>query len=834
MKSKLFLILCSLLWCSTSWSQDTQEKQSLISVLQTLEKQHGYTFNYAQATVSDILVSPPSATLSFKESITYLGLETNLNFSFLENNIVTILEKNGLTLCGFLRDRNTSEPLTLASIQGENQTAISDEQGYFKLEVRNRNEEISIRFLGYKPLKRKYYFFNTQNCSPIYLTSQEESLSQIILANYLVEGINKLETGTLEVNFDKFGLLPGLIEADVLQSIQALPGVQSVNETVSNINIRGGTNDQNLVLWDDIKMYQTGHFFGLISAFNPQITKKVSLQKNGTSAAYSDGVSGTISMHTDERINIKTRASLGLNLIDANVFVDLPISKNSSLQIAGRKAINGLIRTPTYEEYFSRISQDTEVESNMESVLNTDQSFDFYDTSLRWLYRISEKDILRLNFIYINNELLFTENATVNQLETARESSIRQNSVAGGLYYEHSWNKKHKTSLQIYETDYKLKAVNANLFESQRFLQENKVSETGVLLKSSLVLSKQLVLHAGYQFLETEITNLDDVDVPIIRTLISEVVRAHSGFSELSFRSKDQNTTINTGLRYNYLDKFQEHIVEPRFSINQKFANFFSAEIAAEYKHQIESQIVNFQNDFLGVEKRRWQLSNNEDIPIIKSSQYSLALNYNSNGWLLGIEGYYKDVKGITSQSQEFQNQYEFVKTLGNYTVFGTDFLLRKRIVNASFWLSYSFMDNEYTFEGLAEKTFPSNLDITHTVSLGSSYVYKKLKLSAGFNWHTGKPTTTPIAGSEILDGEINFGPTNSTQLADYFRVDTSVLYRFMIGNLEADVGASVWNVLDAENEINNYYRINDANQVEEFVQTSLGLTPHALLRVFF
>ena len=83
---------------------------------------------------------------------------------------------------------------------------------------------------------------------------------------------------------------------DILQKIQAIPGISSINESISNINIRGGSNDQNLLLWDGIKMYHSGHFFGLISAFNPYLTDKVTLTKNGTSSQYNDGVSGTITI----------------------------------------------------------------------------------------------------------------------------------------------------------------------------------------------------------------------------------------------------------------------------------------------------------------------------------------------------------------------------------------------------------------------------------------------------------------------------------------------------------------------------------------------------------
>jgi len=96
-----------------------------------------------------------------------------------------------------------------------------------------------------------------------------QKLEEVVITNYLTSGISKNIDNTITIKPEKFGILPGLIEPDVLQTIQALPGILSADETVSNINVRGGTHDQNLILWNGIKMYQSGHFFGLISAFNP-------------------------------------------------------------------------------------------------------------------------------------------------------------------------------------------------------------------------------------------------------------------------------------------------------------------------------------------------------------------------------------------------------------------------------------------------------------------------------------------------------------------------------------------------------------------------------------
>ncbi len=661
-----------------------------------------------------------------------------------------------------------------------------------------------------------------------------QQLNEVVLSKYIVKGINKLNNGSYDINFSQLDILPGLIDTDVLQAVQAFPGIQSINETVSNINIRGGTHDQNLMLWDGIKMYQSGHFFGLISMFNPQITQQVNVVKNGTQTSVTDGVSGTIAMQTDSKINTNFKGNVGLNFIDANGFVDVPLGQKSSLQFAVRKSISDLAETPTYTNFFKRIAQDTEVDMNANNVVNSNQTFDFFDTSLRWIYKLSDKDQLRINFFNASNELRFDENAQIINFQTSRESRLRQNSIAGGLQYKRLWNDSWQTAFEIYETDYRLNAVNANIIDDQRFEQENKISETSVKLKANYKVNDQLEVLNGYHFVETKITNLDDVDQPRFRALVSEVVRTHALFSQLNHKSKDDHTSFSVGLRHNYIEKFGKHLLEPRLSVTHQFLDDFSVEVLGEFKHQNTSQVINFQNDFLGIEKRRWQLSNDNDIPIIQSKQLSVGLTYSKKGWLVSMDSYYKYVDGITTQSQGFQNQFEFVRANGSYNAYGLDVILRKQINTFNTWLSYSYMKNNYDFKIIEQSSFPSNFDVTHAISFGSIYTIDRLKLSAGLNWHTGRPITNPISANAITNDEINFESPNSNRLKDYFRVDISAIYDFKLWKqTKANLGVSVWNVLDRSNQINTFYGISN-NSVSETLQTSLGITPNAVFRVYF
>ena len=826
----IFLVCC--FWSIKTQGQTSQEKIPIKEVLDSLSKQHKVQFNYKSDLISGITVFPLSQKRTLIEHIKRLEGETSLLFTKIGTSIFTITKV--FEICGYLQDVRSLKALEGATVRGTTDGKISDKEGFFKIKVASLDEDVEIRFIGFRTIKRKARFFSTAQCSTIKMYEEEQQIAAVVVEGYLVRGIDKKSDGTTAINFSKFTALPGLIETDVLQTVQALPGITSIDETVSNINIRGGSHDQNLILWDDIKMYQSGHFFGLISSFNPQITNTATVITNGTDAAFTDGVSGSIQMNTDNQIQKDFKGSLGINFISADIFADIPFGEKSSLQLAARRSVNELFNTPTYDVYFDRVTQHTEIEDNVESVVNSNQDFSFYDTSIRWLYSPSEKDRIRLNFILIDNNLTFDESSeTIEVLET-RESHLSQNSIAAGLSYEREWSDRFSTQLNLYNTDYKLQAINVNVLEQQRFLQENTVSETGIKSKG-IYKWDNLLLEAGYQFVESEVVNTNDIDVPRFLRRDSEVLREHAFFVQSNYQNRNGDFSVRPGIRLNYINEFDKFLIEPRLSIRKKLGQDFQLEALGELKHQNTSQIVNFQNDFLGVEKRRWQLADNDSIPILKSKQASLGIQYSSKGWLLDATGYYKEIDGITSQSQSFTTKYEFTRTRGSYNVVGVDFLVRKQVKNVSSWLSYSYMANEYAFNNLTEIQFPSNFDITHSLTLGTTYSNSNLNISAGFNYRTGKPTSVPLQGNEIVDEEVNFDIANNTRVEEYFRVDASAVYKLKISEgLRSEIGASVWNAFNTKNTINNYYRIGLDNTPNKFSRLALGLTTNFMVRLYF
>lgn len=827
------IAFCITLWLATlSASNGQTEKVTLPDFLTAIEKQHKVQFNYDATFAVNLSLAPIDITNNFEKLINYIESTLPIVFTRLGNGVYLATPQK--KYCGYLFDNITQKPLEKVSIITDTQTLFTNKDGFFSF-YDNRNDVSA--FFEKEGYSTTAIVLTQKKCTNYSLTPSNQILDEVLISSYLIKGIDQNKNGNIIIDYDDFSILPGMIETDVLTAIKSLPGITSVNETVNNINIRGGSHDQNLITWDGIKMYKSGHFFGLISNFNPQITKRTEVIKNGTNPLLTDGISGSIVMETDNKVNKKIEGSIGVNFLNVDGYIDAPISQKSSLQVAGRKALNPYFNTPTYDNFFQRISQDTEVSVNNNGVINSNKTFDFYDASLRYIYQFNEYDVLKINLFNSDNSLSFDETSTENNDNTiidSRTSSLLQNNFGASIFYAKKLSRKIDGIFQIYQTDYKLMAENANVLENQRFLQENIVSETSTKAYVNIENNKESKIIAGYEFTETEITDVNDIDNPLFRRLLSNVLRKHAVFSNYSKESKKNKSFIQAGVRFNAIPELDVYRIEPRIHYSQEVLKNTTFLVSGELKNQTTTQIINFQNDFLGIEKRRWQLSNGEDIPVLKSVQISSGIQFNKKSWLLSAEGYYKKVDGITSRSQSFQTKYEFERVIGSYNVLGIDALIRYNSKKITSWLSYSTMNNTYTFESLPENTFASNFNINHSVSYGITYQSNGFQMASGLQWRAGIPTTEPDGSNPIIDDAVNFRDVNSSELPSYFRWDASILYTFNRDKkVQTTVGLSTLNILNTTNTINRFYRIVE-DRVATFNQQALISTINATARFTF
>ncbi|SDI15240.1 TonB-dependent receptor domain-containing protein [Winogradskyella thalassocola] len=699
------------------------------------------------------------------------------------------------------------------------------------------NQLHRITDLNFEMLSHRFIVITPKDTEE--LQSQTQHLEEVIIINYLTKGISKTNNGTIKANTKAFDILPGLIEPDVLQIVQNLPGIMSVDERISNINVRGGTNDQNLILYEGIRMYQSGHFFGLISAFNPYLSENITISKNGTSSKFGNAVSSTIAIKNADELDEKINVGIGGNMLSVDGFAKIPLSKKTELQLSARRSYTDILVSKTYDAYFDRIFNDSELNAstNMNTLLAQDERFLFYDFNAKFLYDINNTSKLRINVMNMSNNLNFNQVfTTIDNNFQETKSELNQTSYGASATYSKVINNGTNLSAQLYYSNYDLDAKNNNVTNNQLLTQENKVEDFGLRLDVSKTVSKDIKFNGGYQFNEVGVTNFEDVINPNYTSLVKEIIRTHALFGEVEWYSTSRDTYIRLGSRISYFGKLSEFLIEPRFTVNYKFLDYFRLEALGELKSQSITQIIDLQQDFFGIEKRRWQLANGNDVPLITSEQASIGLSYNQNNLLVSIEGYYKGVHNITARSQGFQNQFQFTNDIGHYTVKGIDFLINKRFSDFSTWLSYTYSKNDYNFNEINNSnSFSNTIDLRHVVNTSFTYNRANFKIAIGFNWHSGRPFTSPLDLQDNSNSTIEYNTPNSSRLGDYFRTDISAIYKFKPSKgINAEVGASVWNIFNQTNIINRYYTFNTDNAIVEINNKSLKFTPNLSFRVNF
>ena len=804
-----------------------QQTYALSEVLQYLENKFQCSFSYADRTVAGIEASVPQECTTLRECLDVLQQKTRLRFTLLTNRSV-VVSKALDAYCLRFADKQTNAKITNATIQVQDSTYVSDQEGKIRFIPHTLATTIKVSVLGFVPKVIRPDTVRT--CQDVFLIPTVQKLAPTIVNQYSIQGIDLEDDTSLRVDYSDFGVLPGLLQPDVLQTVQAIPGVQSVNENVTDINIRGGSNDQNLILWNGIKMYQSGHFFGLISAFNPYITQSATLIKNGTGVRYADGVSGVIDIRSRDSLVSSSVYGIGASMVQSDVYGMVRIHPKISLQLGGRISTNRWLKTPTYDQFFEKSFQNSEIQNGEQT---SDDQFNFYDVSGRLLVDLSDKDKLRINGIQIRNRLRFLENQDTNSEILSRESETQQQTLAGSFRYKRTWNPQFQSSISAYGSRYVLDATNADISNAQRLLQKNEVLENGIQADLAYQFAPAVKATIGYQFNETGIRNVQDVTNPNFRRSVKEVIRSHAAYANWDWRLFEK-TRLHGGIRSTYYSKFDELRVEPRLSVSQTLGNRWTLQLAGGYKNQVTSQSIDVQTDFLGVENRRWILSDGRDVPIIESRQGSVNLIYKRKGWLLSTEGYLKRVEGITTQSQGFEDQLQFIRTSGEYDVYGIDVLTRKAWKNWNVWASYSYAENEYTFSTLEPPQFPNQVDIRHFASGAISYATPQLQIATGLSYRTGSPFTN-LATDEIgPEGTIRYASPNTSRNSEFWRWDASITYLFLDKkSYRVRAGLSFFNIWNRDNQLDTAFTVSNG-EIIRLDQKGLRFTPNATLRFEF
>ncbi|MDH7447330.1 TonB-dependent receptor [Aquimarina sp. 2201CG14-23] len=849
MKKTLFLLLF-LVFSAQAQVTKKYKKAPLSQVLTEISESYGLIFSFSNDVVENKVVTLSLNNTSLDEILKRLRVLTNLNFNKISDRQVTVSKPDTKTsICGYIFDADTNGPLSYASIilKNTNEGVISDENGFFTLEKIDKNTTITIQYVGYAEKSIPVTSFKKTDCQRIRLVKQSTALEEVLIVEYITKGLGKNIDGTLSISNEDLGILPGQIEPDVFQSLQLIPGITSPDETATGIQIRGGSPDQNLILWDGIKMYNTGHLFGLISAFNPYVIADTKVYKGGANPEYGDRVSGVIDITSDKEIPKKFSGGLGINGTHADVFIKTPISNTVGLVISGRRAYTDVLETPTYAAYFEKVFQNTKItdalnpidteEDEIEEVI-ANNNFFFYDTNAKLIINASEQDKILISGIYTKNDLVFEIN---DEEDLLSDDLTIQNEGASFSWTGTKLGRIHHVLKGYYskhDSDYTFTERQDLVIEEQS-IRKNTVEDIGVNLGITYDLNKKNSITLGYEFSNNEvfynITREGELETPINETdLIKN--SANSLYANYIISTKNKGS-INLGIRTSHYSIVDQLYTEPRIHIEYPITKNFRLKATGELRYQPISQLIEFEDTQLRLANSIWIHSDNEEVPVLESTQFSGGALFSKNDWNFEIDGYYKKIDGLTSLTNGFNNINNDLSS-GKSSIIGVDVLLKKRFRNFRAWIGYTFNDVEYTFSEIQDTPFPGNNDITHNFRFSSTLEHKKWEFSLGWTWRSGAPFTD----ADLINEEIEFGATNARNLPEYHRLDASAIYKFNFntkGTWNGQIGASILNVYNRQVPIAVSYQadenINTGNPELDIIrQESLGITPNFIFRMYF
>ncbi|GAA4274547.1 TonB-dependent receptor [Aquimarina gracilis] len=819
----------------------------LPEVINAIEQRYDVKFSYIDSLLDEkkvsIVVDPK---LPLNDLIIKLQERTGLKFKITGNNYVTISafsKKDSVSVCGYILDDEEKPLKDIRIFFKASRTNIStDKNGYFERANVPYNSAILVSAPGFRQKVLKSEDFLTKKCPKIYLLHvPEEVLDEVFIQEYLAKGITQNKK-VINIDLKDVEVLPGRTEPDILQSIQLTPGVNNPYETASGLFVRGSTPHQNLVLWNGIKTYQQGHFFGMLSAFNPYVAKEVNFYKNGVSAKYGDRIAGIIDIKTENEIPEYFTGSAGINMINGDAVAHIPIVRDKlSLQVSGRRSYTDVLETFTYKQFSDRVFQNTKIN---DTIALNDEKNDFYytDYNANLIFKPSATQKLEFNTVYSKNDLDFRRNDTT---ESFSDDLVTENE-GYNIKWKSSFSKDLSLEINAYYTKYLLNyqfITRDPDIITEIESKKNSVRDYGGELHLNYDFSTYQSLSAGYQYSNNNTRYAFVTTTPSYELILDEddrFVDTHSAYTEYKFENP-KNYYLSAGLRFNHYTELNESFIEPRVFVQKYVSKYWEINTSAEYRSQATSQIQESIISDLSLENQVWTLANKDQFPIISSYQFTFGSSFRKNKWYLDIGGYYKNIDDITSLTAGFINPISNTYQNGKSRIFGVDFFLKKRFRNYKTWVSYSYIDTRNRFENINnEEFFPGNWNIEHTVKWSHFYKLKNFQFSLGWLWHTGKAFTN---ATEVDDGSgiviIEFEDINGNNLPVYHRLDFSAIYDFKIGSnpyVKYRLGVSVLNLYNRKNLLNREFRTTNSlsNQFINNDVFSLGITPNVSFRIFW
>lgn len=659
--------------------------------------------------------------------------------------------------------------------------------------------------------------------------NNEPILLDEVIVNAPDKNIGSRGLGNMRLNVRQLQVSPLFFgERDIIKTLQFLPGVSSGMEGSSQLNIRGGTNDQTLYLMDGVPVYNQNHTFGLFSIFNADAIRSVDLYKGGIPSPFGDRLSGVVSVEVKDGDSERYKHTVSLGFLAGTIATEGPIVKDRlSYLIVGRRSFVDLL----YNGY-KILSHENDGGNAMIS---------FYDLNGKVTWKINPENKISLQFFSGYDDLygMNIENDALLKEKYKEKYGYGWKTFTTSLHYNSDINKNVKLSSNIYYTDLE------NFNYSKNYLKKSDLTTSSENGKSSLLneIGGKINITHNFNDNNTVLYGLEgayQVYTPnyVFRTTNNNMIVYNfnkltllklSGFIYDEFKYK--NWLLGLGIRASlYNNKTANKVkLEPRIKVNtfvnEKNKLMFAYDYMSQPVHTINEMDYNSKSDY-------WIPFHGDILPY--SNQISVGWkNYTFSSLSFSLEAYYKTMRNLLQiKDIEYYLDYNTDFALGKGVSKGLEFMTEYSKNRFTAWASYTLSSTNRTFDN---KTYPFKYDSPHDVSSFFSYVISnkhntKQTLSTQVQFKTGYPYTIPeitfpgmglpslpSGFGEITNyNTVDYFPSNpNTRLKNYFRMDLNYTIE-----KKYKTGYLTWqfSILNATNNKNPYIIYKKDGKYKAFV----------------
>lgn len=727
------------------------------------------------------------------------------------------------TISGYVSDAGSGEKLINANIyEPEDLTgSVSNTYGFYSITLPAGQYSIVYSFVGFETQKIQVNLDQDKeiNINLEYTTAIEEVT---VVGGAVNNKLDDTQMSKEVITMETVKSLPAFMgEADVIKTMQLLPGVQSGNEASSGLYVRGGGPDQNLILLDGVPVYNANHLFGFFSVFNTDAIKNLTLYKGGFPARFGGRLSSVVDIRMKEGNEKEFHGGVQVGLIASKFHLEGPIQKDkTAFHISGRR---------TYIDVLSRPLMPKEDVAG----------YFFYDLNAKVNHKFSDRNRIYLS-AYTGRDKAYAKyedsySSGEESYHDRDKSHLYWGNITTALRWNYVFNNKLFSNTTVTYSQYKFNVENEatykennNVVDDIHYKYKSGINDVSYKIEFDWYPSSAHEIKFGTNYIYHTFNpgveafrSKSDYEQPYNRTFGDDKIYGHEMnlFLEDNIQLSDR-LKANLGLHFsgfNVENTFYTSL-EPRISLRYLASDKITLKAAyskmQQYLHLLSNSTIGLPTDL-------W-LPVTDKIKPQRSHQYAIGAVYSPvNKYTFSVEGFYKDMKNLIEYKEGasfFGSSigWEDKVEMGDGRSYGAELLLKKETGKTTGWVGYTLSKAERQFENLNfGEWFAARYDRTHDLSIVMSHKFSE-KIDIGATWVFGTGNAITLATHDIqpLQGEVNndyyydtdnssvpyFEHRNNYRMPNYHRLDFGINFHKKKKHGFRTWNISVYNVYNRKN----------------------------------